>query len=36
MRIFVLAGAVATLAMAAVAVVKQIQERPTVLAPRRS
>jgi hypothetical protein len=35
MRFLVLVSAVATLAVAAAAVLKQIQDQPTVLAPRR-
>ncbi len=35
MRFLVLVSAVATLAVAAAAVLKEMQDRPTVLAPRR-
>lgn len=35
MRFLVLVSAVATLAVAAAALVRQIQDRPTVLAPRQ-
>lgn len=35
MRLLVLASAVAALVVAAAAVVKELQDRPTVLAPKR-